>query len=314
MKCLQHICSGTVTILALLLAACTPATDGPDKVDLLDKEQSGSPVIKSFSGLPRISNASHMCPEASELPEELTRAETLNDWVSGVHSVVVGRIAAINPVAVPFRQMQTVPVSVSWDREDCPGDILPALDLVLEDVETLYGAKSARVVVRVGMWAMTHWDAGPVKTNWNGVEVYSIVESEDPNYGIGIGTKIGFRLYESDRMPGVLSPAMTWLFEIDDEERIRVQSSKGHSSSCPGMPEFYTRQIDAVQNGLRLVELRQELKRLETQISYQPQEMETRIYTPENWAVGDGKHLVLFGAADCDYFVELDGEEVFVED
>lgn len=249
--------------------------------------------------LPAVTGQAEACPEPGSMPAEYTAIESFEDWTSGAHIVVVGTVAELNLATIPFREPAATPTSVSWDGSDCSGQILPAVDVTLENVESLYGPTVNEITFRVGRKLMGEWNSYPLSDGAGG---HWLVNGDDPTQGIAPGMEIGVRLYESELVPDVLSPAMTWLFEVDNDGLITFQEHEA-GYSCAGDVGYFMRNDDAVRNGISVGELETGLSDAQAQwLAGQTVEPidSTRPYIREQWSVGDGEHITIIGAGYCD--------------
>ncbi len=246
------------------------------------------------TGLLPIVSYPQACIDPDEAAEDHTRPETFEDWVSGASDVVIGTVADIQPVFVPYRVTNAVPTEVAWEEEEC-SELFPAVDIYLTDVDSLLGSDLEEVRFRVSSYLISDWESGVVD---DGEGQYWIESNSDPELGIAPGMRIGTRLYESELLSEVLTPAMTLLFEVDEEEEIYFQSPKsGFHYACAGYVDYFNRPEDPVRDGISVAQLREGIGGLE--VDDVAPEDSTRPYIRKIWDAGDAQHLIFVGAARC---------------
>ena len=274
-------------ILLFALSSCTGHDiEDPDVEASIDDERP--------TGLPPIATSHQACIDPDEAPEDHTRPESFEDWVSGATDVVIGTVVDIRPVFVPFRVLNAVPTEVSWEEEEC-SDLSPAVDIYLTDVESLLGSEE-EIKFRVSTVLMSEWETGVVD---DGEGQYWIEHTSNPERGIAPGMRIGTRLYHSELLPEVLTPAMTLLFEVDEEdESIYFQRPESELHyACAGDVGYFNRPEDSVRDGISVDQLREGISDL--QVEAVPPEDSTRPYIRNIWMADDAQHLIFTGAARC---------------
>ena len=244
------------------------------------------------------------CIDHEEVPDYVAN-ETFESWVSGAHSVVFGTISEITPTYLPFRQTGVIPAEVSWDESECSGEIFPAFDITLTDVETLLGPHQEEVIFRVSRVHFQKWKS---ELEEDSNRAYRIVDRSAPDHGLAPGMKIGTRLYESELLPGILTPAMTWLFEMTDDDLLQFQIAEfEYSYSCPGDIGYYMRPTDDVRSGISFQTFRDELADVQEALANgsatSPEESD-RPYIRSIWNLGDAQKTITLGTAYCEFGAE----------
>ncbi len=259
----------------------------------------GSEAPPAPTTVPAVMTTGYTCMDPDEAPDEYTERETFTDWVSGAHAVVIGTVAELRPTSDPYANPADGPGQVTWGG-DCPGRVMPAVDLRLVDVETLYGHEYDEVTIRLSSHLLGEWDAmyleiDELEENW-------VIDRFAQHRGLVPGMRIGTRLYQSEHLPDQLSPAHTWPFLIDDEDRVRFERRE-ELNPCPGEVGYFMRQRDHVRDGITLQALTDGLR-----VPHQgflagegvPPEESSRPYVRVIWEIDEGEHQIVLGAAYCE--------------